>query len=243
MTARRSSRRRGLRWTTREAVGALSAAAIREEDVRAGRFDGAAVRAWLVNWADVAQRRLLFRGSLGEIERRGQTFRAELRGLAEALNRPQGRVYQKPCSAVSWADARCGVDLAVPGLVIEAEAIAVAGGTELTLPGQVELPEGWFAHGRLRVMDGSAKGTLGLVKRDRSVAGQRVVELWEMLSAGFAPGDRVRLEAGCDKRASTCREKFSNFINFQGFPHIPGEDWLVSYPLQTGVNDGGSLGR
>jgi uncharacterized phage protein (TIGR02218 family) len=38
------------------------------------------------------------------------------------------------------------------------------------------------------------------------------------------------LEAGCDKRAETCRLKFANFLNFRGFPHVPGEDWLASYP-------------
>ncbi len=42
--------------------------------------------------------------------------------------------------------------------------------------------------------------------------------------------DLLRLEAGCDKRAVTCRYKFDNFVNFQGFPHIPGDDWLVAGP-------------
>jgi len=35
--------------------------------------------------------------------------------------------------------------------------------------------------------------------------------------------------------------KFNNLINFQGFPGIPGEDWLMSVPRTGGVNDGGSL--
>ena len=53
------------------------------------------------------------------------------------------------------------------------------------------------------------------------------------------PGDRVRLEAGCDKLPRTCRKKFNNFLNFRGFPDIPGEDWLMSYPIPSGQNDGG----
>ena len=95
--------------------------------------------------------------------------------------------------------------------------------------------------GRITVLSGAAVGQTGVVKRDREVGGQRVVELWEILSAGFGPGDLVRLEAGCDKRAETCRLKFANFENFRGFPDIPGEDWLVSYPVRSGTNDGGSL--
>ncbi|MFT6426340.1 MAG: hypothetical protein ACJAYH_002126 [Celeribacter sp.] len=35
--------------------------------------------------------------------------------------------------------------------------------------------------------------------------------------------------------------KFDNFLNFQGFPHIPGEDWLTSYPQSSDLNEGGSL--
>ncbi len=242
LTARAVEQTTGLSVDNSEALGALSDAAIREEDVRAGLFDGAVMRSWLVNWADVDERRLLFRGSLGEIERQGKSFRAELRGLAETLNQPQGRVYHRPCTAV-LGDAACRFDTSAPGMSTEVEVTSVAGGAELMLPALAGFADGWFAQGRLIVLTGAAAGRIGVVKRDRDVAGQRVVELWEMLSAGFAPGDRVRLEPGCDKRAETCRVKFDNFLNFRGFPDIPGEDWLVSYPVRTGVNDGGSLGR
>ncbi len=104
----------GLAVDNTEAVGVLSDAALREEDIQAGRFDGAEVRAWLVNWADVSQRVLKFSGSLGEIKRAGGAFQAELRGLTEALNQPQGRVYQSPCAAV-LGDAACAFDLSAPG--------------------------------------------------------------------------------------------------------------------------------
>jgi uncharacterized phage protein (TIGR02218 family) len=70
-----------------------------------------------------------------------------------------------------------------------------------------------------------------------------VVELWEALGAPLAAGDMVRIEAGCDKRAETCQLKFDNFLNFRGFPHIPGEDWLMAYPTSGQVHDGGSLVR
>ena len=56
-----------------------------------------------------------------------------------------------------------------------------------------------------------------------------------------APGDSLRLTAGCDKRFATCRLKFVNQANFQGFPHVPGEDWLLAVPRAEGDNTGGSL--
>jgi uncharacterized phage protein (TIGR02218 family) len=240
MTARAVEQTTGLSVDNSEALGVLSDVAIREEDVRAGLFDGAKLRAWFVNWRNVEERRLVFRGRLGELERQGLQFRAELRGLSDLLNQPQGRVYQRPCTAV-LGDGSCGFDTSLAGFSVEADVMSVEGGVELHLPEQSGLAEGWFQRGRLQVLTGAAAGTVGTIKSDRDVAGSRVIELWEVLSAGFAPGDRVRVEAGCDKRAETCRGKFSNFQNFRGFPHIPGEDWLVSYPVQNGENDGGSL--
>lgn len=242
LTARAVEQTTGLSVDNSEALGALSDTAIRDEDVQSGLFDGASIRSWLVNWADTSQRRLLFRGSLGEIERQGKSFRAELRGLADLLNQPRGRVYHRLCSAV-LGDVSCRFDTNAPGMSADADVVSVAGGTELSLPSLTEFPDGWFAQGRVTVLSGAATGQIGIVKRDRDVAGQRVIELWEMLSAGFSPGDRVRVEPGCDKRAETCRVKFDNYLNFRGFPDIPGEDWLVSYPVSSGVNDGGSLRR
>lgn len=242
LTARSVEQTTGLAVDNSEAIGALSAASIREADVRAGLFDGAVVRSWLVNWSEVSERKLVFRGSLGEVERQGALFRAELRGLAEAINQPQGRVYQKPCAAVLGDDA-CRFDTSAPGFSVELDVIDVVSGAEFVLTAQPGTGEGWFLRGRATVLSGAALGQIGVVKRDRDVTNGRLVELWESFPGGVSVGDRIRLEAGCDKQASTCREKFGNFLNFRGFPSIPGEDWLVSYPVQNGMNDGGSLDR
>jgi uncharacterized phage protein (TIGR02218 family) len=242
MTARAVEQTTGLSVDNSEALGALSDVSIRETDVTAGHFDGAAVRSWLVNWKNVDERRLVFQGSLGEIERQGTLFRAELRGLAELLNQPQGRVYQRPCSAV-LGDGQCGFDTLAEGFSAEADVTSISAGADLILPALPSFADGWFTKGRLTVINGAAAGAVEVIKRDRSFGGQRQIELWSVLSAGFAPGDRVRLEAGCDKSTEACRGKFDNFLNFRGFPDIPGEDWLVSYPVQNGTNDGGSLRR
>ena len=44
----------------------------------------------------------------------------------------------------------------------------------------------------------------------------------------------------CDKRWSTCVGTFANGINFQGFPDIPGDDFLMAVPAPGRRNDGGS---
>ena len=44
----------------------------------------------------------------------------------------------------------------------------------------------------------------------------------------------------CDKRWETCVGTFENGVNFQGFPDIPGDDFLTAYPAMGGRHDGGS---
>lgn len=46
--------------------------------------------------------------------------------------------------------------------------------------------------------------------------------------------------AVCDKRWGTCVSTFGNGVNFQGFPDIPGDDFLTAAPVEGGRHDGGS---
>lgn len=241
LTAKALQQTSGLAVDNTEALGALTDVAITEADIAAGRFDGAEVQAWLVNWADLSQRLLQFRGTIGELQRSGGAFQAELRGLTEALNQPQGRVYQKPCTAV-LGDTQCRFAHDVPGYVMELAVEIVEGARVFRFADIGGFDARWFEAGRFVVLSGAAKGLVGVVKNDRQTADHREIELWEALRAGIATGDLVRIEAGCDKRAKTCRLKFQNLLNFRGFPDIPGEDWLMSYPSSSGVNNGGSLG-
>lgn len=230
----------GLSVDNTEGYGVLSADAISEADIAAGRYDSAAVLSWLVNWEDPEARSLLFQGSIGEVRWVDGAFRAELRGLTEALNQPQGYVYQKPCSAV-LGDSRCAVDLNAAGYHAEIDILSVTEARVFTFSGLGGFPEGHFARGRFRLLGGAGAGLIGLIKTDRTVDGLRVLELWQEIRADVAAGDSVRIEAGCDRRAETCRTKFDNYLNFRGFPHIPGEDWLTSYPKSGEDNSGGSM--
>ena len=218
----------GLSVDNTEAVGALSDSAITEADLMAGRWDAADVRLWDVDWQDTGNRQLIFRGHLGEVSRSGAAFRAELRGLSEPLNRGQGRVYHPRCSA-SLGDGQCRFDLTRAGYSAEGVIAAQADGQRLTLTGIAGHVAGWFERGQLLVISGAAEGLTGIVKVDFALPGaRREVELWTGLGTTPAAGDRVRLVAGCDKRAETCRLKFLNYLNFRGFPHLPPEDWLIT---------------
>jgi uncharacterized phage protein (TIGR02218 family) len=229
----------GLSVDNTEALGALSDAAIREADIEAGRYDGAGLRAWLVNWQDVAARTLIFAGTIGELRRAGGAFEAELRGLTDALNVPLGRVFQKSCSAV-LGDRDCTFDLDTPGYVSERSAEVVEENRVFRFGEMGGFEEDWFRHGVIRVRSGAATGLIGLIKRDRMEGAGRVIELWQPLGATVVQGDALRIEAGCDKRMFTCQFKFDNLLNFQGFPDIPGDDWTITDPTKSPALKGGS---
>ncbi|SFS47891.1 phage conserved hypothetical protein BR0599 [Sulfitobacter marinus] len=240
LSARALSQSTGLSIDNTEAMGALTHWAIREDEIEQGRYDEAEVTCWLVNWADVSQRTVLFGGSIGEMQRSAGAFRAELRGLTEALNRPLGRIYQKPCSAV-LGDTNCAFNLDTPGYTALVAVDYSEEGRIFRWDSLHGYVDGWFARGRFEVLDGPAAGLWGMIKYDRPLDNQREIELWEPIRGAVTTGTQVRMFAGCDKRMETCRFKFTNMLNFQGFPDIPNEDWVMAVPKQSGSNTGGSL--
>jgi len=239
MRAMALSQSTGLAVDNTEALGALSDAAITEADIVAGRYDGARIEAWLVQWEAPENRVLQFRGQLGDLTRSGGAFRAELRGLSERMNIATGRVYQRGCSAV-LGDSACRFDLAQAGYWAEGAIVAVEGHRVFWLSLSESFEGRWFERGRCEVLDGAAAGLVGAIKIDRIEGDLRRVELWDRLRAEIRPGDRLRLTAGCDKDMQTCRLKFGNLLNFRGFPDLPGDDWVMAHPTRVSARDGGS---
>ena len=80
--------------------------------------------------------------------------------------------------------------------------------------------------------------------RLHSKSGEGVtIELWQRLAEPIATGDTFRIQAGCDKQFTTCRAKFANVANFRGFPHVPGNDFLLHVASRKDKNDGRGLFR
>lgn len=232
----------GLSVDNAQAAGALSDVGISEPDLIAGRYDAADVDQWLVDWTDPKLRYHLFSGVLGEIRRTEISFEAELRGLTEKLNVTVGRTIKRTCDAV-LGDGRCRVDLSDGRFRHETTVAKVEPGGRLTVAVSGSFPAGWFRGGTVQWRSGLNNGLTGVIWHDLLLGSERVIQLTADPGCAVALGDSLTLTAGCDRLAETCRTKFDNFINFRGFPHIPGEDWVVAYPRQGETHDGSSLGR
>ena len=214
---------------------------LNEDDLAAGLFDNASVEIFRVNWQDPEQRVLMRKGNLGEVTRGRRSYRAEVRGLAHALQQPKGRLFQFACDA-DVGDTRCTVDLDLPAFKGAGAVLAISASRVFTASGLDAFDSDWFSRGLLVWTDGANAGRAIEVKLHTRAIEITTIEIWQRMSQQIAAGDSFSITAGCDKQFSTCREKFDNILNFRGFPHIPGNDFVVSYPNSDDPdNDGGSL--
>jgi uncharacterized phage protein (TIGR02218 family) len=197
---------------------------ITEEDLRAGRYDFAEVRMFLVNYQDLGQGILkLRRGWLGEVTIRDGMYVAELRGMTQRLQMTVGEVYAPDCAA-DLGDVRCGVDLTALEESGTVDTVTSATAFMTTLAQAT----GWHDGGELTWTGGANAGQTVAVRSWDTTTGTLTLFLPALYP--MQAGDAFTIRPGCDKSFATCRAKFDNAVNFRGFPHVPGTDQVLSYP-------------
>ena len=211
----------GLETDGLELNGALTSAEIRADDLAAGRWDAARLEVFLFDWSDpTAGKRILAVGELGSVSYSSNAFQAELLGLTRLLDQPVVPQTSPTCRA-RFCDAECGLSALrfrhyrKVGTVDEESVIFDVG-----------IAADNFAYGHLRWLDGKNTGIIA----DIITNGTDELTLANRPHFPVAPGTRVELFEGCDKRLETCAARFANTINFRGEPHLPGNDLLTRYP-------------
>lgn len=201
-----------------ELDGVLASGAFTEGDLRAGRWDGARLAVSAVDWADAAAAAIpLIRGSFGSVTLKDGAFSVTLRGEAAAFDAPASEETSPSCRA-TLGDRRCRVDLRG-----RARRVTALSATDGVVAIDTALPDGAFAFGTLRWVDGPRAG---IVERVLASAGAAVT-LAEPVAVDAPVA--VELREGCDRQLATCRDRFGNVANFQGEPHLPGNDLLMRY--------------
>lgn len=121
-------------------------------------------------------------------------------------------LVQSLCSNTLY-DERCKADPLAHQVAGEITAIA---GTVLTVTGLAGYADGYFSGGYI------VQGTLP----PATVRDHVGDHLFLLYNFDFTAGP-VTIYAGCDKKFSTCREKFANNVHYQGFPMMPVIDPFV----------------
>lgn len=223
-----------------EVAGALSADGITEADLEAGFYDAAEIETILVNWSDPGQRMVLAKATIGEVKRQDRAFLAELRGVAHTLDQEQGRIYALACDA-DLGDARCGVDLGSPAYCQTATVDETDGRFWIASAALGASEPGRFTAGKVAWLTGGNAGTSIEVKNHLVEEGSAVLDLWRPAAEPIQSGDTLKVTSGCDKTFATCRAVFGNAPNFRGFPHIPGNDKVLTFASEGGGNTGKSF--
>jgi uncharacterized phage protein (TIGR02218 family) len=228
----------GLAVDNLDAAGALESGRLNEAQLRAGDYDHAEIEIWRVNWQDVSQRDLVRKGHLGQVTYGAGRFTAEVRGLAHLFNQARGRLYQHSCDA-ELGDSKCGVNLDAAAFR-GAGIIASADGSVIVASGIAGFADGWFTRGSIEWVTGANAGHKLRIKRHRNLASSIRLELWQPPPYAAAAGDQLLVRAGCDKLLATCEARFSNSQNFRGFPHMPGNDFVMQVAaIDDPRNNGG----
>lgn len=203
--------------------GALTSDAIRAEDLAAGRWDGAYLEIFLLDWQHPeTELRLLACGELGSVSFSGDAFEADFLGLKQVFERSVAPHTSPSCRA-RFCDAACGLN---PAKFRHPARLKRTEGSRWYIEGSPFLVRNAFAYGALRLMDGAECGrTFDLLESDE-----------DFISLSFPPfhnpepGTRIVLIEGCDKQLTTCATRFGNAVNFRGEPYLPGNDLLTRYP-------------
>lgn len=150
----------------------------------------------------------------------GRTARFSIRALASALSKVVPRQgYSGVCNHVLYSP-RCGVvktSFDLPAANVEA-----ISGNDITVTGADGQADGYWSGGYVE--------TAGGLDRRLVVAHAGKVITLPLPFADLAVSDTVTIYAGCKHDTSDCNSKFSNIVNFGGFPFVPKKN-----PFQTGL--------
>lgn len=224
----------GLAIDNLEVVSAFDSNSITENDLIAGVYDDAGVEVFTVNWQDVAQHVVIMVGNVGEVVQTGIQFTAELRSLTHRLNQKVGRVYQRTCDA-KFADDRCRLNAASyteTGVVTEVFSKSSFKATGL---GAVE---GRYSRGVLTWTGGGNINGVTDVRTHTKNDAVSGFDVWTPAVQEVQVGDTFSVLAGCLQTPAACKA-YSNYLNFQGFPHMPGKDIVTVYAKVGETNQNG----
>lgn len=174
-------------------TGLLAVDAIVAKDIEAGLWDGAKVEISEVNYEDLTMGANVLRyGEIGDIQRVGDTFKAELAGLNQNLANTFVRTVAASCDA-DLGDARCKVNL--ESFRKSGTVTSDVSTRQFTATGILERDR-WYTFG---VVTWTVGLNAGLRMEVKAYATGGVFELQLDMPNPIAVGDQFTVVPGCNK--------------------------------------------
>ncbi|KKK82870.1 hypothetical protein LCGC14_2799070, partial [marine sediment metagenome] len=222
MKASARQRAVGLRSLNLNIMGVITSTDIAHEDLYKGFYRGAKITEYLVDWrypwaATIKTAQYWIESTTFN----GETWEAEVVGVANKLRRPIGTVCSRNCRHI-LGDSICRVDMdelkasPVPvTAVVQNQMIFDCSNLSVVTPDI-------FSHGKIEWLTGDNTGVISEIS-EFYLSDTRLV-LVNPTPFPIQVADQFSIWVGCDKRLTTCYSKFLNVDNFGGFPTIPGPD-------------------
>ncbi|MBT9158861.1 MAG: hypothetical protein DDT26_00109 [Dehalococcoidia bacterium] len=214
-----------LSTNNQELRGFLTVSGITQRDLVAGLYQGAAVLVFLVNYlvppASLTGTELLIlaRGWIGQTVNEGGLFyKAEVRGLTSLLQQTIGETTSSLCRA-SFGDSRCKINKFFYSVNIQVSHVFWFDTFTINLFSN----DGFLTNGNITFTTGANAG----VSREIIQQSGAFIRLLHNLPFAPSAGDSGFVLAGCGKTILNCLQ-FGNAANFQGEPHLPGNDRFIS---------------
>lgn len=155
-----------------------------------------------------------FSGFIGPVDELARSYaKITVNSGTELLQMQLPAIILQPGCTNTLFDARCGLSKAAFAEVETAQ----AGSTFNKLITLSPKADTYFDNGQIAFTSGA---NTGLIKAVKQYLGQQFTFNSPL---PFAPnaGDLFTAYPGCDKTQATCTTKFSNLVNFEGFPYVP----------------------
>lgn len=203
--------------------GALGGVQMAQAAVR-GDLDGAHVtlqRAFFSGaWGSVTGGLVnLFEGDVSEVEPGATEIRLVAKSVVERMNRKVPFRIVQPGCPYALGDISCGVSMAAHTV----SASAASGSTASVVRISGIYATGYFDLGVLTTADGTKRSIVSSQDLGGSV---HAITLDAPLAASPPTGSAITATRGCDKKMTTCRNKFSNLARYGGFPTLPKDKSL-----------------
>lgn len=222
----------GFRGANSEVAGIISSPNITTEALREGRFRGAVVHRYVVDWRYAFAGYLRYdKFLLNQPVFTGERWEGQLDGMSLLLRQQLGDVATSNCR-YTLGDAGCKVNLASftsSGAVVQAVTSRLLfTASHADFSGKAAE---YYNLGVITWTSGANSGLTSEVALSGAPSGNVIsFTLLDATPLNIAASDAFSIYPGCDLLESTCIAKFNNIVNFGGFNYMPGTDKVIRSP-------------
>ncbi|WAC06576.1 MAG: DUF2163 domain-containing protein [Thermodesulfobacteriota bacterium] len=196
-----------------------------ENDLREGKYDYAEIWLFLINFMNTGMGIIkLRRGRFGKVKIEQGKYTASITSMTDYFSKKMCEAYSAECRA-DLGDSRCGVNLTA--LKVTGAVTGVTDNRVFADSSRTEAND-YFNYGYIHWLTGDNAG-LSMEVKDWGLS-TTTFTLFLAMPKTIQIGDTYEAYPGCDKKVSTCEDKYDNVINFRGEPFVPPESVINQSP-------------